>query len=179
MSLQNEFQMSLAVADHLPKSAREVRVGNCIFDVVGYDKKERLFHIVECKLGDHATSIGHAFGQISAYYAVLSALGRDFLNAYTKKVPLRYERLMEATHDNRQLRVAFYVALTDDACKNVELIRSVKKLLPNVGIIRVKPDGRCRRYLKRNGKKDPKLAVATPIVVEILRERPNRPGNQK
>ena len=167
--------MSQAVAKHLPKSTREVRVGSCIFDVVGYDKSEQLFQIVECKLGDHATSIGHAFGQISAYYAVLSALGRDFLNAYTKKVPLRYERLMEATHDNRQLRVAFYVALTDEACKQVELIRSVKKLLPNVGIIRVKANGRCRTYLRCNGKKDPKLAEATPTVVEILRDRSGRP----
>ncbi len=171
--------MSQAVACHLPKSAREVRVGNCIFDVVGYDKKEQLFQIVECKLGDHATSIGHAFGQISAYYAVLSALGRDFLNAYTRKVPLRYERLMEATHDNRQLRVAFYVALTDEACKKIELIRSVKKLLPDVGIIRVKANGRCRAYLRCNGKKEPKLAEATPTVVEILREKPYRSGSRK
>jgi hypothetical protein len=173
--------MSQAVARHLAKSAREVRVGNCIFDVVGYDKREKLFQIVECKMGDHVTSLGHAFGQIAAYYAVLAAMGRDFLNAYTRKVPLRYDRLMEATHDNRQMRVAFYVALTDEACKQVELIRSVKKLLPIVGIIRVKDDGGCRTYLRCDGKKDPKLAEAIPTVVEILREKPDRPaaGNEK
>jgi len=178
VTLRNELQMSQAVARHVAKSAREIRVGNCIFDVVGYDKRETLFRIVECKMGDHATSIGHAFGQISAYYAVLSALGRAFLNGYTRKVPLRYERLMEATHDNRQLRVAFYVALTDKACKQVELIRSVKKLLPIVGIIRVKEDGRCRTWLRSDGKKDSKLAEAMPTVVEILCEGPDRSGSQ-
>jgi hypothetical protein len=168
--LRNEAQMAEAVAHHFTKSAREVKVGSCIFDVVAYDKKEKVFRIIECKFGSHVTTIGHAFGQISAYIAVLSALDgeRDFINAFTKKVPLRYGRMMEATRGNTQLHVAFYVALTDSACQQINLIRSLKRLLPNVGIIRVKSDGKCRHYLRCNGKKEAKLAEATPTVVEIL-----------
>jgi len=139
------------------------------FDVVAYDKQEKLFRLVECKLGSKATSVGHAFGQVAAYYAVLAARGRDFLNAFSRKVPLRYERLMEATNENRRIRVAFYVALTDEACKRVDLIRSVKRLLPTVGIIRVKPDGKCREFLRERGQKNHKLAEALPVMVEILR----------
>ena len=171
MALRTEADMAEAVARRFKNSAREVRVGNCIFDVVAYDKQQKLFTVIECKLGGDVTSIGHAFGQISAYYAVLSALGRDFINAFTKKVPLRYERMMEATNENRQLRVAFSVALTQKACTRIELIRSVKHLLPAVGIVRVKPDGSCRDYLRLNGKKDLKVAKAVPAIVEIIRER--------
>jgi hypothetical protein len=174
VTLRNEHKMAEAVAGHLKNSAREVRVGSCIFDVVAYDKNEKLFSIIECKLGSHVTNIGHAFGQISAYYAVLSVLGRDFIDAFTKKVPLRYERMMEATDGNRRMRTAFYIALTDVACEEVDLIRSMKHLLPNVGIIRVKDDGRCRRHLKVNGKRDLKLAEAVPTFVEIIRQ--NREG---
>jgi hypothetical protein len=162
--------MAEAVAGHFKNSVREVRVGSCIFDVAAYDKKEKLFSIIECKLGSHVTSIGHAFGQISAYYAVLSALGRDFINAFTRKVPLRYDRMMEAVAGN-QLRVAFYIALTDQACEQIELIRSMKRLLPNVGIIRVKDDGRCRNNLKAGGERDSELAKAVPTVVKILLEK--------
>lgn len=173
--LRNEAQMAGAVAQHFTKSAREVKVGDCIFDVVAYDKKEKLFRIIECKLGSHVTTIGHASGQISAYIAVLSDCERErkFINAFTKKVPLRYERLMEATQENTRLRVAFYVALTDSACQQINLIRSLKRLLPTVGIIRVKSDGKCREYLRCDGKKEARLAEATPTVVEIL---PNKCG---
>jgi hypothetical protein len=176
--LNRESQMAEAVAGHFKNSVREVRVGSCIFDVVAYDKREKLFSIVECKLSSRVTGIGQAFGQISAYYAVLSTLGRDFINAFTRKVPLRYDRMMEAVEGN-QLRVVFYIALTDQACMQVELIRSMKHLLPNVGIIRVKDDGRCRSHLKVDGQKDFKLAEAVPTVVDILREKLNKPGGEK
>jgi hypothetical protein len=175
MVFRTEFEMAGAVAAHFTKSAREVKVGDCIFDVVAYDKKERLFRIIECKLGSHVTTIGRAFGQISAYIAILSDLERErkFIDAFTKKVPLRYERLMQATQENTQLRVAFYVALTDSACEKTNLIRSLKRLLPSVGIIRVKPDGKCREYLRCNGKRDTKLSEAIPTIIEIMAQRCN------
>lgn len=170
MPFRSEYEMANAVAEHFAKSAQQVKVGDCILDVVAYDKKQRVFRIVECKLGHCARTIGHAFGQISAYIAVLSALERekDFIDAFTRKMPLRYGRMMEATRNNTQLRVAFYVALTDGACQNIELIRSLKRLLPNVGIIRVKANGKCRDYLRYNGKKEAKLAEAVPTVIHIV-----------
>lgn len=71
------------------------------------------------------------------------------------------------------MRIAFYVALTDKACdKQMELIQSMKHLLPIVGIIRVKNTRICRRYLKVNGKKDFKLAEAVPTNVKIIRQNP-------
>lgn len=171
MAFRLEVDMSKAVAQRLAKSTREVKVGDCIFDVVAYDKKEQMFRLVECKLGDQATSIGHAFGQIAAYYSILSARGRDFLDAYTDKVPLRYERIMQATKENQRIRVAFYVALTEEACARIDLLRSLKRLLPVVGILRVKSDGKCRNYLREDGKKNFKLAEAMPVDVEILSHR--------
>jgi hypothetical protein len=168
LKITTEFQMALAVASGFKYVTRELKVAECIFDVVAYDKTERLFTLVECKLGTKPTSIGHAFGQIAAYSAILCEHGRAFLKAFTKRVPLNYERQMEATDEGRRFRVAFYVALSDSACKRVELIRSVKKLLPTVGIIRVKPDGKCRPHLHVNGRKDSKLATASPTLIDIL-----------
>jgi hypothetical protein len=154
-----------------PKSAREIRVGDCVFDVVAYDKQEKLFRLVECKRGSQATSIGHAFGQIAAYWALLADKGQDFLDAFSRKVSLRFHRLMEATDGARRFRVAFYVALTDEACQRVDLLRSLKRLLPDVGVIRVKRDGKCRDYVRDRGRKDFKLALAQPTVVKISSKR--------
>ena len=160
--------MALAVARHLGPAAREIRVGDCKFDVIAYDKRQRLFELVECKRGSHTTTIGHAFGQVATYRAVLTDRGLEFVDAVSKKLSLRYIRWMEATEKNRRIRVAFYVALTDKACKRVDFIRSVKRLHPFVGIIRVKPDDKCRRYIRINGVKDYDLAKARPATIHIL-----------
>lgn len=172
-SVKSEFQMSQAVACNLGKYAvREVKVGDCIFDVVAYNKKEKLFRVVESKRSRKASGIGHAFGQVAAYSGTIAARGRDFVIAYSKRltVPMHQGRWMEATDDYRRIRVAFYVALTDKACKRVDLLRSMKKLLPDVGIIRVKPDGYCRFYLRIGKKKDEKVSESRPVVIEILRQ---------
>src|SRR5713226_8918943 len=84
-SVKTEAQMSQAVACNLGKyAAREVRVGDCIFDVVAYNKKEKLFRLVECKRSRKASAIGHAFGQVAVYSATIAAHGRDFVVAYSK-----------------------------------------------------------------------------------------------
>jgi hypothetical protein len=166
-AVRNESQMAQAVAQHVANSAREVRVGDCVFDVVGYDKRLQLFKLVECKLGSQSTTIGKTFGQIAAYCAVLSTRGRDFVEAFNEKVHLPFSQLMEATNNAKRIQVAFYVALTHDACKQqIELIRAVKDLLPLVGIIRVKLNGQCKDYVW-NGGKDWKLAKAIPTVIKI------------
>lgn len=174
-AIEREAQMSEAVAGHFKNSVREVRVGNCILDVAAYDKEQGLFSVIECKLGNDVTTIGHAFGQISVYHAEISARDQDFLDAYTDRVHLRWGRLMEATDWNRRIRVSFYVALTDEACIHVELIRSLKERMPTVGIVRVKANGKCRDHLHSEGKDDSGLAQAIPVVIDILRERPRQP----
>jgi hypothetical protein len=175
VAIETEAQMAEAVAEHFKNSTREVRVGNCILDVVAYDKEAKLFSVIECKLGSDVTTIGHAFGQIATYHAEISAREQDFLDAYTDKVHLRWGRLMEATDWNRRLRVALYVALTDEACTHVELIRSLKERMPTVGIVRVKANGKCRDHLHSEGKDNSGLAQAIPVVIDILRERHRQP----
>lgn len=83
-----EKEMAEAVARYLRSAAREVTVDGYRFDVVAYDKRERLFKLVECRRGSRSTSIGRAFGQLVAYYAVVSSRGFDFVNAVRKKMRL-------------------------------------------------------------------------------------------
>jgi hypothetical protein len=166
---RSEKQMSSAVAEHLRHSAREVRVADCAFDVVSYDKPRRLFRLVECKLGSKAVDIGHAFGQIAAYYSVLSENGFTFLDNFGRKMPMRFGRWMEAIEDGKHIRVEFYVALTDKACERVDLLRSIKRLLPDVGIIRLNARWRCRHNIRdEQGKRDYELAHAKPMLIKIL-----------
>lgn len=164
--------MSQAVACSLGKyAAREVKVGDCIFDVVAYNKKENVFRLVECKLSGKASGIGQAFGQLAAYSATIASQGREFLNAYSRKlpVPMYLDRWMKATDDYRRINVAFYVALTQKACKRIGLLRSLKKILPDVGIIRVKADGYCRNYLRIENRKEIELAEPQKVTIKILR----------
>lgn len=169
--MKTEKQMSRAVSNALGKYAcHEVKVGDCIFDVVSYDRKNKLFNVVECKRTSKAAGTGQTFGQLSAYHATIAARGSEFLDSYSKRipVPMRLGRWMEATNNYRRIRVGFYVALTEKACKRFELIQSLKEFLPQVGIIRVKPDGHCRRYLRNGTIKDSRIAEARPVNVCIL-----------
>jgi hypothetical protein len=168
-SILTEADMSQAVSYKLGKyAAKEIRINGCIFDVVAYDRKERLFRVVECKRGSKASTIGHAFGQLATYKATIAAQGQRFLDVYSKKISMRLGRWMEATNTYTSIRIAFYVALTEKACKRLDLIRSLKESLPEVGIIRVKPNGFCRKYLRKGAEKYERIAQARPITVPIL-----------
>lgn len=173
MQICTEADMSKAVKDRFKNSTREVHVGSCILDVVAYDKEDRLFNVVECKLGSDITRISQTFGQIAGYEAQISTHPHEFLDAYTRKkedIHLRWLRLMEATDWNRRLRIAFSVALTDEACTHIDLIQSLKKQMPHVGIIRVKADGRCRDHLHVEGRENLELARAIPKPIGLTRE---------
>lgn len=172
--VRTEAEMSRAVASKLGRYAsREIKIGDCIFDVVAYNKTERLFRVVECKRSSKASRIGQAFGQLAAYHATIAARGEDFVIAYSRKIPARMHlgRWMEATNNYRRIRIAFYVALTEKACQRLDLLRSLKKFLPDVGIIRVKRNGFCRDYLWFGKLRDRKIAQARPVIVPILRKR--------
>jgi hypothetical protein len=177
-SVETESKMSQAVACTLGKyAAREVRVGECIFDVVAYNKKDMSFRLIECKLSRKAAGIGQAFGQLAAYSATVATRGREFLNAYSKKLvtPMHLGRWMEATDDYRSIKLEFYVALTDRACNRLDLLRPMKKILPDVGIIRVKPDGYCRFYLRVKEQKETTLAQAKIVTIKILPRARRKP----
>lgn len=76
--IRNEAHMSQAVAARFGKyAAREVRVGDCILDVVAYDKKMKLFHIVECK--SHPTELrAWAHCRAQPRWLVVPVGGRGF-----------------------------------------------------------------------------------------------------
>jgi hypothetical protein len=174
-SVKSESDMSQPVACYLGKyAAREVKVGDCKFDVVAYNKKEKLFKLVESKKSHKVTGIGHAFGQIAVYSATIASQGgRPFLKAYSKKVPMHIEEWMRATDDYRRFKVEFYVALTAQACEHRILLQSMKNILPKVGIIRVKPNCQCRKCIVIGGKKDYELCRAETTTVKILRNQQN------
>lgn len=177
-SILTEADMSQAVSYKLGSyAAKEIRINGCIFDVVAYDRKERLFRVVECKRSSKASTIGHAFGQLATYKATIAAQGRIFLDVYSKRINMRLGRWMEATNTYRRIRIAFYVALTDKACKRLDLIRSLKESLPEVGIIRVKSNGLCRSYLRVGSQRDEEISRAHPITVRILPADSGGPSN--
>jgi hypothetical protein len=170
--MRKESEMAMAVTRYLggsKRTTREVRVSGCIFDVVAYDKEKRLFKLVECKLATSPTSIGRTFGQLASYHAAVMDQGYAFVTAVSRRLPLSFHRLMEATNNATKIQVAFYVALTQKACLNLRLLKSLKSLLPSVGIIRVKPDGHCRGYLLRDGKRDDSISSAKAITIKIRR----------
>lgn len=138
-----------------------------MFDIVSYDKKRKIFKLVECKLATRPSSIGRTFGQLASYYAAVDDDGYAFVTALSKKLPLSFDHLMQATHSATEIHVEFYVALTHEACLNLPLLESLKRLLPQVGIIRVKPGGECRSYLVKDGQSYKALSPAKPMTIRI------------
>jgi hypothetical protein len=140
------------------------------FDVVGYDAKRSVFHIVECKRSAKAAEIGHAFGQLLAYQSVLHNAGYEFLSAFFKRAHLKVdlESIIESVVIKR-LSARFYVGLTERACESVELLELMKESLPNVGIIMVRLDGKCRDYIRINRQPNHKLCASQIVPVPIRR----------
>jgi hypothetical protein len=165
----SESDMAQAVSRYLGKgrSTREVKVGGCRFDIVSYDTKKEIFKLVECKLATRPSSIGRTFGQLAAYYAAVADRGYEFVTALSEKLHLSFDHLMQATHGATKIHVEFYVALTHEACLNLPLLESLKRLLPKVGIIRVKPGGKCRGSLLKGGEKYKALSPAKAMTIRI------------
>jgi len=165
MQVKTENDMADAVLKHFNRgkcvACREVKLGRNRFDVVAYDKNQQLFSVIECKLHSKPTTVGRTFGQAMTYLTNIENHAFEFLDAASRKLqPLRFRRWWEATHGWTEINVAFYVALTDKACRQPEF-NNLRRMFPSVGIIRVKPNGRCRHALRRpDGTADSKAARA-------------------
>ncbi len=171
-SIRTESHMAVAVKNHLNRgrviAEREIKLGRCRFDVVAYDKNARIFKIVECKLHSSPTSVGRTFGQAVTYSSVLKGRASAFLDAASRKLEkMRYGRWVEATDGGKRIKVAVYVALTDKACRQPEFLR-LREQYPHIGVIRVKPNGRCRNALRHpDGTADSRAAKASVRTISL------------
>lgn len=137
------------------------------FDVVGYSNQKNEFHVVECKIGSKSTDVGHGFGQLLEYKAIIHQHGFDFLNEFNKRAEGKVElQNLRA----RTVPIYLYVGLTQDACRNFKLIEFMKKDgLEYVGILRVNDQGQCRPYIRSGGSKNYDICEAQLKEVPIER----------
>jgi hypothetical protein len=178
-----EKEMEIAVSKMLAQKGmvvgHQVALGNFRFDIVAYDKTNRVFKVIECKLGSHQTGLGKTFGQLSVYSGRISSLADEFVDSASKKMEkMRFGRWMEATDCGRRIRVEFYVAVSNKACKDVDCLQRLKQQNQSVGIIRCKEDGTCRNYVRVNGQPNYDLAKAA-CQVFLLSEHWLANGTQK
>jgi hypothetical protein len=69
--------------------------------------------------------------------------------------------------DARRIPVRFYVALRQNACDRLGLLRLIKRDLENVGIIRITNQNACRDYIRDKGKKNYDICRSDRINVPI------------
>lgn len=166
-----EKVMEARVASWLTKRsmivARQIRLGDMRLDIVAYDKKKRLFKVVECKPAVHQTVVGQTFGQIAAYINRVTDRTDEFVDSFSDQVKMRFGRWMQATEYGRRIKAEFYVALPEAACKDIECLRNLKRQHADVGIIRHKPNGQCRPYLRERNKPNYELARATARICDL------------
>jgi hypothetical protein len=170
--MASEKNMAKAVARWLKSekglAALEISLGGIRFDVVAYDKKRRVFKVVECKLTKRETGIGKTFGQLVSYTGTLSRRAYDFVNAASKKLGrMSFNTWMEATSGGRKIQVEYYVALRDTALRDVDFLYSIRKQVPGVGIIRCRGDGRCRNNIWVGGKRNYDLPRAKTHTIRL------------
>ncbi len=150
------------------KVAPQVPLENTRLDLVAYDKGRGVFWVVECKPAGREVEIGDAFGQVSTYRSKIERRTDEFIDsASDARIEMRFARWMEATDRGIRIRAEFYVALQDEACKDVACIREFKRRYPDVGIIRHKENGTCKQYI-RDEKKQQNFDLARANVVPIL-----------
>ena len=171
-----EKKMAKAVARWLKSekglAAQEISLGGNRFDVVAYDKKRRVFKVVECKLTKRETSIGKTFGQLISYSGTLSRSGYDFVNRASEKLGrLSFNTWMEATSGGRKIQVEYFVALREEALKSIDFLESIRKQVPGVGIIRYKKNGECRKDLLIKGKHNSTLSRAKTFTIRLKKPK--------
>jgi hypothetical protein len=180
---KKEAQLSGFVADYVKRKfkcrvTRELKLPGCIFDVVGFNPETEDFYLVETKLGSKPAQIGHAFGQMLAYEAVISQDGYEFMARLFDKLNSGQERLtfdtMSRMRESQTVNIYRYAALTDEACRNYQLIRDLKgRMSAPVGVIRY--DGRCRNFLiSDSGAKDYDICKSEPVTIGIAKRYPDR-----
>jgi hypothetical protein len=172
--MTSEKEMAKAVARWLKSekglAAQEISLGRNRFDVVAYDKKRRVFKVVECKLTKRETGIGKTFGQLVSYTGTLSKSGYDFVNAASKRLGrMSFNTWMEATSGGRKIRVEYFVALREKALKDDDFLYAIRKQVPGVGIIRYKENGQCKNNILLNGKRDYELCRAKARTIKLKR----------
>jgi len=100
----------------------ELSLEGCKFDVVGYAKDAKTFYVVECKKGNGARDIGHAFGQILAYQSVISNKGQNFCDKFLDKAQEQGSKFdpkdIRSLFRVKELPFRFFVALRDEACRS-------------------------------------------------------------
>lgn len=171
--VKSEIALSNRVRDFFRRnfksqSTTEIELAKCRFDVVGFNAQEECFYIAETKAGSNPTDIGHAFGQILTYEAVISQHGYLFSKEFLRRVHVRDVDAIHNMFTEKHVRVKFFVALTNKACLNYDLIRSLKGRIPHVGIIRIKD--RCKMYLRdESGQKDERICQSEAIDVNLSR----------
>jgi len=153
----------------------ELSLEGCKFDVVGYAKNEKTFYVVECKKGNRARDIGHAFGQILAYQSVISNKGQEFCDKFVDKAleqGLKFDpKDIRSLFREKELPFRFFVALRDEACRSAPLLRLMKESLERVGIISVRRDGTCKDYIPTERKKrDRSICRSEPINIPVIGE---------
>ena len=150
---------------------RELRFPGCTFDVVGFNPATEEFYVVETKLGHKPADVGHAYGQVLAYEAVIAQKGHEFIARVFNELKGRLPEWWETTSrfaNEETVRVHRYVALTDRACRNYQLINGMRGKLTNpVGVIRY--DGKCRDFLRINGRKDKDVCESEPVTIDIMK----------
>lgn len=172
--MTEEEKMVKAVQTYLRKkgwhTASEISLFRTRFDLVAYHKKRKEFRVIECKPTNRDTGIGRAFGQLATYHGTVKENGLEFVDVVSQKLPnMSFRKWMEATDWAKQFKVSFYVALSHNALLDLKRIRRLKSILPQFGIIRVRPNRGCRSYLYTSKKSYRKLASAKPIEVRIDR----------
>lgn len=164
---RNEKWMAKRVAKHLGNAVHDVPIGGPRLDVVSFNPNKNLFRIVECKWVKDPRRVGQTYGQVLSYYSALRGHAAEFVKSLLKKKRLAgLEGFMETT-GGRKARVEFYVGLRDEACKDVNLLRTLKEFMPQIGIVRVKKNGLVRDYIRSEGKKNYRLAAAKPVELNI------------
>jgi len=168
----SEEIMESAVAKWLKKSsvvvARQIPLAHARLDVVAYDKNRGIFKVVECKSTISHTTVGKTFGQLLTYLAKIQNQPDEFVDAVSDKMMMRFQRWMEATDGGKKIRIELFVALPQDALKNLSSLRDLRKQYPGVGIIRFKKDGTCKDFVREGGVKNHELtrAETRPILLE-------------
>ena len=118
----------------------EFRITGGWIDVINYNKNDRVFDIVECKIARNPVQIGKAFGQVLAYQAMIQDNGRRFFKGVLERARdwLTFEEKAKIFTE-KKAKIRLYTCFAEESIKNYRRLLDIvrDKTKKQVGVVLV------------------------------------------
>lgn len=123
------------------KPITEFKIKGGWIDVINYNKNDRVFDIVECKIAENPVKIGQTFGQVIAYHGIIQDNGRRFFKGVLERARdwLTFEEQAKIFIE-KKAKIRLYACFAEEEVKDYQRLLDTltKETKARIGLILIR-----------------------------------------